>query len=355
MSDTQQSPAQAVEPIVRRVAVIGCGDISALHLAAIRTVPGAMLVAVCDTDAARLATTSTAAGVPGFADLDQLLDEIRPDVVHICTPHHLHADQAIRALDRGIDVVLEKPLAHTRDEADRLLAAAARSEAKIAVCFQNRYNRPVERAKELLDAGELGAILGASAVVPWHRTAAYYEDRPWRGRWETGGGGLLMNQAIHTIDLVQWLVGEPLEASGSISTRALADVIEVEDTAELRIVHAGGATSTVYATVAGVANLPVTIDVVCEHGTLSLGAELTARHADGRVEVTPERATASGERAYWGVSHERLIQDFYAGLDEPGGFWIDPTEARKAFGIIQDVYDDALPERRAQRVSATAV
>jgi len=340
MSDT-------TAPVARRVAVIGCGDISALHLAAIATVPDATLVAVCDIDPGRLATASAATGVPGFADLDQLLDEVRPDVVHICTPHHLHADQAIRALDRGVHVILEKPLAHTRDEADRLLDAATRSGAKIAVCFQNRYNRPVERAKEILDSGELGAVLGASAVVPWHRTAAYYEDRPWRGRWETGGGGLLMNQAIHTIDLVQWLVGEPLEASGSISTRALAEVIEVEDTAELRIVHAGGATSTVYATVAGVANLPVTIDVVCELGTLSLGAELTARYADGRVEVTTERMTASGERSYWGVSHELLIQDFYAKLDDPEAFWIDPVEARKAFSIIQDVYDGAVPGRRA--------
>ncbi|HXH36065.1 MAG TPA: Gfo/Idh/MocA family oxidoreductase [Plantibacter sp.] len=343
MSD--ERPATS-ETTVRRVAVIGCGDISALHLSAIATVPDARLVAVCDIDDGRLAATSGAAGVPGFADLDRLLDEIRPDVVHICTPHHLHADQAIRALDRGISVILEKPLAHSREEADRLIAAAARSDAKIAVCFQNRYNRPVERAKELLDSGELGAVLGASAVVPWHRTAAYYEDRPWRGRWETGGGGLLMNQAIHTIDLVQWLVGEALETSGSISTRALADVIEVEDTAELRIVHAGGATSTVYATVAGVANLPITVDIVCEAGTLSLAGDLTTRHADGRVEVTTERTTASGERAYWGVSHELLIRDFYAGLDEPGGFWIDPTEARKAFEIIQDVYDESAPERR---------
>ncbi|WP_426738922.1 Gfo/Idh/MocA family protein [Plantibacter sp. 2H11-2] len=339
-------------PVLRRVAVVGCGDISALHIAAIGTVPGAQLVAVCDVDAGRLDAATAATGVPGFTDLDRLFDEARPDVVHICTPHHLHADQAIRALERGISVILEKPLAHTRNEAERLLAAAEHSRAKIAVCFQNRYNQPAERAKELLDSGELGAVLGASAVVPWHRTAAYYEDRPWRGRWETGGGGLLMNQAIHTIDLVQWLVGDPLEATGSIATRALAEVIEVEDTAELRIVHAGGATSTVYATVAGVANLPVTIDVVCALGTLSLGAELTARFADGRVETTVERVTASGARAYWGVSHERLIQDFYAGLDEPGAFWLHPAEARKAFDVIQDVYDAAIPERRSSVLAA---
>jgi UDP-N-acetyl-2-amino-2-deoxyglucuronate dehydrogenase len=341
-------------PVSRRVAVIGCGDISALHLAAIATVPGAQLVAVCDVDAGRLDATSVTTGVPGFTDFERLLDEARPDVVHICTPHHLHADQAIRALDRGISVVLEKPLAHTREEAERLLAAAEHSRAKIAVCFQNRYNRPAERAKQLLDSGELGTVLGASAVVPWHRTAAYYEDRPWRGRWDTGGGGLLMNQAIHTIDLVQWLVGDPLEATGSIATRALAATIEVEDTAELRIVHAGGATSTVYATVAGIANLPVTIDVVCERGTLNLGSELTARFADGRVETTVEPVTATGARAYWGVSHERLIQDFYATLDEPGAFWLHPAEARKAFDVIQDVYDAAIPERRVRSSILTA-
>lgn len=330
---------------VIRSAVIGCGDISALHVAAIATVPGAALVAVCDTDPVRLEAASAASDVSGFSDHLRLFDEVKPDVVHICTPHHTHAAIAIDALERGIDVVLEKPLAHTRDDADRLVQAAGRSGARIAVCFQNRYNVPVRAAHAALSSGELGAILGASATVLWHRTAAYYLDRPWRGRWSTGGGGLLMNQAIHTVDLVQWLVGPVSSVRGNASTRFLDDVIEAEDTAEMVLLHDNGARSVFYATLGHASNAPVDIEIVTERATVHLRGDLTITHIDGTVETVTEAATATGERAYWGVSHELLVQDFYAGLDVGGPFWIGPVEARASFDIIQDVYDQSFPAR----------
>ncbi|MET0976004.1 MAG: Gfo/Idh/MocA family oxidoreductase, partial [Leifsonia sp.] len=272
-----------------RAAVIGCGDISSLHLAALATVPGATLVAVCDTDADRLAAASVAKEVPGFADHLRLFDEVKPDVVHICTPHDTHAVIAVAALDRGIDVILEKPLAHTRDEADRLQLAAERSGARLAVCFQNRYNAPVQAARLALATGDLGAVLGASATVLWHRSAEYYLDRPWRGRWSTGGGGLLMNQAIHTLDLVQWLVGPVESVSGNASTRFLEDVIEVEDTAEMVLRHVNGARSVFYATLAHSSNAPVDIEIVTERATLHIRGDLTITHADGTVETVAER------------------------------------------------------------------
>ena len=329
----------------KRTAVIGCGDISALHLAAISGQANAELVAVCDTDPERLAAATDAHGVAGFSDHVRLLDEVRPDVVHICTPHHTHAEIAVAALDRGISVVLEKPLAHTRDEATRLIEAASRSSAKIAVCFQNRYNAPVQAAFDLLNSGTVGKVVGAAATVIWHRSAAYYLDRPWRGRWSTGGGGLLMNQAIHTLDLVQWLVGPVTGARGSASTRLLDDVIEVEDTAEMVLTHESGARSVFYTTLAHVANAPVSLEIVAENATLTLCGNLTVAWADGRVETVEERALPTGERAYWGVSHELLIADFYEQLDANTAFWIDPAEARKSFDIIQDVYDQSYPER----------
>jgi len=336
----------------RRVAVIGCGDISVVHFAAIAALQGAELVAVCDTDPERLAAASVTHGVPGYATHTQLLDTVHPDVVHICTPHHTHAGIAVDALERGVNVVLEKPLAHTREEGRRVIAAAAASGAKIAICFQNRYNAPVQAAHDLLASGELGHVLGASATVMWHRSAEYYENRPWRGAWSTGGGGLLMNQAIHTLDLLQWLMGPVTRVRGNASTRALDDVIEVEDTAELTLTHENGARSVFFATLANAVNAPVTLDIVAEHGTLSLRGDLTVTRADGRVEVVTEREATAGGRAYWGISHELLIEDFYRRLDEPGPFWIDPAEAQKTLEIIQDVYDQSYPDR-AGHVSPT--
>ncbi|WP_166998032.1 Gfo/Idh/MocA family protein [Paramicrobacterium fandaimingii] len=334
-----------------RSAVIGCGDISALHLDAIAKMPDAELVAICDVDARRLDAASTRLGVPGFATHGDLFEAAKPDVVHICTPHSQHAAAVIDALDLGINVIVEKPVARDPEQAAAVVAAAERSTAKIAVCFQNRYNTPVRAAKEILDSGWLGEVTGASGTVIWHRTPEYYAAAPWRGTWEHGGGGLLMNQAIHTLDLLQWLVGPVASVEGSASTRFLP--IEVEDTAEMTLRHADGARSVFYATLAHTANEPVTIDIVAEHGHLSIRENLTVRWNDGTLETVDEELTATGERSYWGVSHERLITDFYTRLDEPHAFWITPAEAARTVEIISDVYASSYPEHVTSTLSSS--
>ncbi|MCD4852946.1 Gfo/Idh/MocA family oxidoreductase [Arthrobacter sp. AK01] len=325
-------------------AIIGCGDISTVHFSAISTLAGVQLAAVCDTDPGRLEAASAAHGVPGYADYLDMLQEVRPDVVHVCTPHHLHASVAADCLERGVNVIVEKPLAHTLAEGKRLIEAAERSPAKIAVCFQNRYNATSQAMRKLLDDGGLGQVIGASATVMWHRDGDYYRSRPWRGTWAEGGGGLMMNQAIHTVDLLQWLVGDVAKVEGRASTRSLGGVIEVEDTAEFVAEHVGGARSVFYATLANAVNAPVTLDIVTEKATLSLRGDLTVTYADGRVDVIPERVVESGGRSYWGVSHELLIADFYSRLAEPGPFWINPAEAGKSLGIIKDIYAQSYPE-----------
>ncbi|MCX6499500.1 MAG: Gfo/Idh/MocA family oxidoreductase [Arthrobacter sp.] len=325
-------------------AVIGCGDVSAVHLEAVAKLDGAALVAVCDSDPQRLSAAEAAHGVPGFTDHLSLIEAVQPDVVHICTPHDQHASIAADCLERGVGVILEKPLAHTLAEGRRLVEAAEAGAAKIAVCFQNRYNATSQALSALLASGELGAILGASATVMWQRSAEYYQSRPWRGSWSRGGGGLMMNQAVHTVDLLQWLVGDVVAVSGNASTRFLGGTIEVEDTAEFVAQHVNGARSAFYATVANAFNAPVTLDVVTEKAVLSLRGDLTVSHADGRVDVVPERTSGSAGRSYWGVSHELLISDFYDRLADPEPFWISPAEAEKSLRIIKDVYRQSYPE-----------
>ncbi|SEB35831.1 Predicted dehydrogenase [Paramicrobacterium humi] len=337
--------------MTRRAAVIGLGDISALHLDAISKLADAELVAVCDVDAARRAAASDRWSVPAFADHRELLAEAAPDVVHVCTPHSTHAEIAIAALDAGVNVILEKPVAHDPVEAAAVVDAANRSTAKIAVCFQNRYNTPVAAAHELLASGKLGRVLGGSGTVIWHRTPEYYQAAPWRGTWQGGGGGLLMNQAIHTLDLLQWLVGPVDSVEGTAATRALP--IEVEDTAEMTLQHENGARSVFYATNTHATNDPVSIDIVTERAELSIRGDLTVSYADGTVETVTEALTATGERSYWGVSHERLIGDFYATLDDTAPFWISPADGASVVEIIYDVYAASYPERVASFLPAT--
>ena len=170
----------------------------------------------------------------------------------------------------------------------------------------------------------------------WTRTPDYYRAKPWRGRWATAGGGLLINQAIHTLDLVQWLVGDVVGVQGHASTRQ--HVVEVEDTAELLLTHDGGARSLVFGSLANVVHAPVTIDITAERGALSIRGDLTITHADGRVRTVAERRSPSNGRSYWGVSHEALIRDFYARLGEDEPFWISPREATKALRVLTEVY-----------------
>jgi len=325
-------------------AIIGCGDISTVHFSAISMLDDVRLVAVCDTDPGRLEAAVAAHDVPGYTAYLEMIQEVRPDVVHICTPHHLHASVAADCLERGVNVIVEKPLAHTLEEGRRLAEVAARSAAKIAVCFQNRYNATSQAIRKLLDGGALGQVIGASATVMWHRDGDYYRSRPWRGTWAGGGGGLMMNQAIHTVDLLQWLVGDVAKVEGRASTRSLGGVIEVEDTAEFVAEHVNGARSVFYATLANAFNAPVTLDIVTEKATLSLRGDLTVTHADGRVDIIQERIAETGGRSYWGVSHQLLIADFYARLGDPGPFWIDPAEAGKSLGIIKEIYAQSYPD-----------
>ncbi|GAA2111207.1 Gfo/Idh/MocA family oxidoreductase [Microlunatus panaciterrae] len=324
-------------------AVVGCGDVSSVHFEAIAKNPAIDLVAVVDTDPERRAASSAAYGVPGFGDHREMITAISPDAVHICTPHHQHVPVAVDCLEAGVNVIMEKPLAHTMAEGDRLIAVAEQTSAKIAVCFQNRYNAAVQALRERLDSGDVGQVIGASATVIWHRTADYYRSRDWRGRWETSGGGLLINQAIHTLDLLQWLVGDVTEVRGHAATHALAEVIEVEDTAEIVLKHVNGVQSVFYATLANAVNSPITVDIATEKATLSLRGDLTITHLNGDVEVVSERLAESGGRAYWGVSHELLINDFYEQLDDPNPFWISPREAGKSLRILKDVYDQSYP------------
>ncbi|POH74552.1 Gfo/Idh/MocA family protein [Arthrobacter glacialis] len=331
-----------------RIAVIGAGDVATVHFEAISAIDGVALVAVCDTDPGRLATAAATYGVPGYSDLAAMLDQVRPDVVHVCTPHNQHADPAIAALERGINVISEKPLASTLADGERLAAAAAASTARIGICFQNRYNQAVQAMAERLASGEFGALQGGSGTVMWFRDAAYYQNRPWRGSWSGGGGGLLMNQAIHTLDLLQWMMGGVTAVSGHAATHALGETIDVEDTAELVLSHGNGVRSVFYATLANSVNAPVTVDIVAEKATLHLRGDLTITHDDGRVEVVEERRAASGGRDYWGVSHQLLIADFYAQLGQDGPFWIDPAEALKTLRIIKNVYAQSYPDKLAE-------
>lgn len=327
-------------------AVVGIGDISALHLDAIAENPHIELVGVCDVDPDRAERAGHRFGVPWFIDHHDLLEGTSPGVVHVTTPHHQHIPIVLDALNAGCNVLTEKPITATVRAGRIMVERAAASKRKVGVVFQNRYNPTSVAIRQALDDGVLGPIVGARAAVWWSRTAAYYEASPWRARWETAGGGVLINQAIHTLDLLLWFLGRPSEVRGRAATLALADVIEVEDTAAIVISHDSGVRSTFFATNAHHANDDVELEIAGEAGTIALvGGQARLTDADG-TRILASDAQAGGQRSYWGRGHALLIDDFHARLADPEPFWIGPQDGLAALEVLRNVYAQSgiLPE-----------
>jgi predicted dehydrogenase len=250
-------------------------------------------------------------------------------------------------LRAGVPVITEKPLAHRLAAGEEIVRVAAETGTKIGVCFQNRYNATSQAIQELLGSGRLGAVLGGTGTVTWHRPEAYYRAKPWRATWERSGGGVMINQAIHTLDLLQWLLGDVVAVSGTASRRVPLAGVEVEDTADLVLDHHGGARSVMFASNANVVDSPVTLEIATEHAVLFVRGDLTVSWADGTTEVVAERRLESSGRAYWGASHRLLIEDFYDRLDDPEPFWISAAEGLKTLQILNRLY--AAGEHRPAR------
>ena len=319
-------------------AVVGLGDISALHLDAISRNPGVQLVGVCDVEPGRAQRAAAATGVPAFTDHRHLLEQVRPQVVHVTTPHHQHAPVTLDALDAGAHVLTEKPIAHTAADGQRLVDRAETAAGKVGVVFQNRYNPSSVAIRQLLESGALGPIQGGRAAVWWWRPPAYYAAAPWRGRWDQGGGGVLINQAIHTLDLLLWFLGAPAAVHGRAATLALADTIEVEDTAAIVIEHETGPRSTMFATNAHHTNADVELEITGRDGVVTLtGGQAVLVDSAGR-RVLASDAQDTGERSYWGMGHSVLIDDFYARLDSPEPFWIDLKVGLLPLQVLRSVY-----------------
>ncbi|MGV9188759.1 Gfo/Idh/MocA family protein [Arcanobacterium canis] len=324
---------------MKRAVIIGCGDVSVVHAEGISQIEDATLVGVCDTDVERARNLARKYNVPYFSSYHDLVENLPFDVAHVATPHNMHANLTVDLLERGYHVLQEKPLAHSLEAGKAIVDASEKASGKIGICFQNRYNVSSQILHAYLANAELGTITGAYANMVWSRDANYYRSRPWRGTWEGSGGGLLMNQAIHTIDLLHWFMGGISSVSGSVTLDRLRSLIEVDESAHLFLTHPNGATSTMYATLANTAHRPVELEIYTDKATATIRDGLTIQWNDGHTEYYPERHAASSGRTYWGVSHEILFRDFYSTLESPEAFWISPREAYESLKTAQTIYE----------------
>ena len=230
-----------------RFAVVGCGVIGRAHVEAIASTGGATLAALCDLEADSEAIRALADthGVPLFDDIGTMLRCAPLDVVNICTPSGLHQSQACQAMRHGCNVLVEKPMAMSVEGHRDMLRVQSEAEVKLSVVSQHRFDPAYVNLKHLTEAGAFGRLVMGLCVVPWWRSAGYYMSGDWRGTLDQDGG-VLMNQAIHSIDLLQWLMGPVDRVTGLAAT--LAHDIEVEDTAAAALHFRSGALGVASAT-----------------------------------------------------------------------------------------------------------
>lgn len=321
-----------------RAALIGCGSISPMHLNALSELADVTVTAVCDIAPERARAAAAQFGATAYTDWKKMIADGVADVIHICTPHYLHADMAVAALESGAWCLCEKPVATTNEDARRITDAD--KSHRLGVCFQNRYNAASRMLRQLVDEGDLGALRGLRGSVVWSRDAAYYASGEWRGKMATEGGGVLINQAIHTLDLMLWIGGEVADVRGCVSTDLLYDEIEVEDSAHLRVQFQSGISGVFYATNAYVTDNPVELELTFDSGArLILRGDCLTLEKDGmsRVLSLPEEVNL-GKKSYWGNGHKRLIADFYEHVRENQPFWIDGAVGATALKVLLSVY-----------------
>ncbi|HEY2154667.1 MAG TPA: Gfo/Idh/MocA family oxidoreductase [Isosphaeraceae bacterium] len=254
-----------------RTALMGCGKVGSIHAAALRDLPESELVAVCDASPDRAAVFASTYGGRPYTDLATMLAESSPQAVTIATPHPLHAPAAIEAAEAGVHVLIEKPMAADLADCDAMLAAARRTGITLGVISQRRWYEPVRRMKAAIDAGKIGTpALGVFQMYSW-RDLAYYRSDPWRGRWDTEGGGVLVNQSPHQLDLLRWFMGDVAEVSGEFANLNHPGV-EIEDTAVATLRFANGALGSI---ITSVSQRPGLYTKVHVHGTngASVGVE----------------------------------------------------------------------------------
>ena len=320
-----------------RVGVIGLGDVSMIHLHSIKSSEKAELVAVCDIDETK---SSLIENVNFYTDYIEMIQKEQLDCVHICLPHYLHYPVTKDVANLGVNVLLEKPLCLDTEEAEKFIELSDSTDTNICICLQNRYNNTVENLKEIINSDVYGKVIGIKGLVTWNRPKEYYTVKPWRGKMEFAGGGVMINQAVHTLDLMQLLGGKIESIKGNVDNFLDYD-IEVEDTANAIINFENGAKGVFFATIANATNSSVEIEVVLEKGMFSIKYSKLYRNIDGELIEIAEDERLSGSKHYYGASHGKLINKYYDCLLSNSKDYVHIKDAIPSIKMIDSIRESS--------------
>ena len=314
---------------MKNICIIGYGAIGPVHAAAIEKVENAMLYAVCDNNPKKIEKCKQKYDVAGYKDIDEMLCDVNIHSVHICLPHYLHFEVIKKALAKGKEVVVEKPVTMTKAEFDELLTL--KNADKVCVVLQNRLNASIASLKEMADSGKMGRIKAAKGILTWCRDAQYYAQDEWRGKLATEGGGVLINQAVHTLDYFSYVAGGVDCVRAQMDNYTL-DQIEVEDTFSAVLKLKNGEKGIFFATNAYGEDSTPEFEVIFEKGK--------ACYKDGKLfvdgVVLAEDYKPELGKAYWGAGHEALIKRYY-----DSGEYFSLADVKNTMYTIFAMYESA--------------
>ncbi|MCM1568536.1 MAG: Gfo/Idh/MocA family oxidoreductase [Roseburia sp.] len=329
-----------------RVGIIGCGCISEVHAKSIMALEDSELVSVADCVPERARRLAARYGGSFHTDWMEMLEQEKLDVVHICTPHYLHAAMAVECLDRGIHVFMEKPPVISWEQFHMLKEAVNRQSGaggiKTGVCFQNRRNPEVQFVRKLLRENYFGSIVGVRGIVTWCRDKSYYAAGSWRGKKHLAGGGALINQGIHTLDLIQYLVDEkPCGVEAMMDNFHLKEEIEVEDTlcAHIRYSQAAGC---LYVTTGYAADAAPVLELQCERGRIRMEeGSVFLKENKGEEEIIEMPGEKGFGKDYWGAGHGQAIEQFYNSIQKGESDILDFENVEETLRLFLRIYDSA--------------
>jgi UDP-N-acetyl-2-amino-2-deoxyglucuronate dehydrogenase len=342
-----------------RVGILGAGNISATHARAAREIPGVDVVAHWGRDPIKAARMAREYGGRSYHELDSFLRHRPMDAVLVGTPSGLHAEHADAAVRHGLHVLVEKPLDITTDRIDALIDACDRAGVKLGVIFQDRSAPDLLWLKRAVVAGVLGRVHLVSARVKWYRPPDYYASSRWRGTWALDGGGALMNQGIHSVDLLLWLLGDVERVYAS--TRTTVHEIEVEDTAVASLEFAGGAIGTLEAATSAFPGFPRRVELTGSEGTVVIEGDRVVSvqlrtpppeplpQTEGSLNASATSAVVADVRG-----HRRVLEDFLSAIRTGAAPLCDGREGRRSVALVEAIYASARTRSGVTLSSAAA-
>lgn len=334
-----------------KYALIGCGRIAVNHIKAALN-NHLEICAVCDVKPEAMEALLAKYGlekdgsIHRYTDFKELLAEEKPALASIATESGIHAEIALACIDAGVHVIIEKPMAMSMGDAEEIICRSGEKGVKVSACHQNRFNVAVQETRKALEAGRFGRLSHGSVHVRWNRNRDYYDQAPWRGTWAQDGG-CLMNQCIHGVDLLRWMMGDEVEEVYGVTRQQFHDYLEAEDVGMAVVKFKNGAVGTIEGTTnVYPKNLEETLYLFGETGTVKLGGKSTNNidvwdFADEEEADEKNKGLQEATSNVYGNGHTSLFADMIEAIEQNRRPYVDATAGRNALEMILAIYQSA--------------